>query len=119
MAEYAQAALVTGFNTFIIEPLLIWSIYEFVWPAIGHCAWTEDACHTMPSPMLAVGSLLFWVLIEETGFYVTHRLVHQPPLYKVRVSHSKRRGHHVTCPSALPARSGSTRCTTRSSPRQP
>lgn len=103
VAQYVDAALVTGMNTFIVEPVLMcvtaacagqhkvphasrshshrFLLFKYGWPAWGHCAWTEDACRTMPSLPWALLSVVVFVLCFEVGFYSTHRLGHQRPLY--------------------------------------
>ena len=60
---------------------MVW-MYYYVLPYSGHCAWSTEGCSAMPSFWWGCTSIVVCVLVEETGFYWTHRLVHCGPLYR-------------------------------------
>ncbi len=80
--QYMNIAALTSLNTFVVEQaLMVWMYYQ-VLPYSGHCAWSKEGCAAMPSFWWGCLSIVIFVLIEETGFYWTHRLVHWGPLYR-------------------------------------
>ena len=81
--EYLDAFLLTGFNTLVVEPALLYTGYKYFYPALGHCAWTEDQCMSKPSLLWSLLSLPVFSLVFEVGFYTSHYAIHQKPFYRL------------------------------------
>lgn len=81
--DYVEAFIVTGFNTLVVEPALLYAGYVSFYPAIGHCAWGQDQCMTKPSLIWSLLSLVVFSLVFEIGFYFSHFAMHQKPFYRL------------------------------------
>ena len=81
--DYVDAFLLTGFNTLLVEPALLYAGYVSFYPAMGHCAWSEEQCTTKPSFLWSLLSLVVFSLVFEVGFYFSHFAMHQKPFYRL------------------------------------
>ena len=96
MADYKKALKQALFNQFFCAlPMLVATHYAMEWRTGG----TYTLVSTWPSFVEFIFHFLLIVLVEEIGFYYTHRLAHHPRLYK----HIHKKHHQYTAPIAISA----------------